>query len=203
MGTQEKAQNKAAGLRLSRLDLAALGKNTAKVILALAAVGALMPLAVVAPNLPSALAELGILFTKTPPRRRRKAIRRLQKQRLIEITEQPDGTTAITLTERGKRRVLLFNLEYLQLERPAQWDGKWRIIAFDIPEKFHAGRRALREKMRELGFYPLQKSVFVFPYSCRDEVDFIADFFGVGRYLNYIEATHIDDTKHLREHFRI
>lgn len=184
------------------IDIAALGKNTAKVILALAAAGALLSVAAVAPNLPSALMELGEIFSATPAPRRRKALRRLQERRLIEINER-NGETVITLTERGRQRVLRFNLEHLCIARPERWDKKWRIIAFDIPERLADGRRALRIKIKQLGLYPLQKSVFVHPYPCKEEIDFVADFFGVGRYLNYIEADFIDDEGYLKKYFKL
>lgn len=186
----------------SRINLKSLSRDAGKVFLALIAIGAVLSIAVIAPNAPAAIAELVELFERTPQYKRNRIFRRLQKQRLIEITEQ-NGETSITLRERGKQRVLKFNFDYLQLEKPAHWDGKWRIIAFDIPEDFAKARRALRIKMRQLGLYPLQKSVFVHPYPCRDEIDFVADFFGVGRYLNYIEATYIDDAEYLEQRFHL
>ncbi len=189
-------------LRIEHLDTKLLMKNTAKLILALVAAGPLISLAIVAPNLPAALAELGNTFKKTPRRRRQQALRRLHKQHLIEIKDKGDKTT-ISITEEGKQRIVRFNLDYLSLPRPKQWDRKWRVITFDIPEKFQQARRALRMKMKGLGFFPLQKSVFVYPHPCRDEIDFIASFFNIGKYLNYLEATHIDDENYLREYFHI
>ena len=56
-------------------------------------------------------------------------------------------------------------------------DGEWRIVIFDIPEKFKKAREALRMKLKELGFLELQKSVFIFPYECEDEINFIVEVF--------------------------
>ncbi len=190
------------GLRIDQIDLKSLAKNTGKVILVLAELGAIVSIAAVAPNLPVALAGLGEIFQKAPRPRIRKALRRLTKQRLVEIKDI-DGIATITLTERGRQRISRFNLEHMKLHRPAQWDRKWRIIIFDVPEKYHRARSALRSKIKELEFFPLQKSVFIYPFACRDEVDFIADFFSIGRYLNYIEATHIDDESFLKQHFQL
>ena len=44
---------------------------------------------------------------------------------------------------------------------PKKWDGKWRIVGFDIPEKKKTSKRSSKKKMRELGFITLQK-VFCF-----------------------------------------
>jgi len=46
-----------------------------------------------------------------------------------------------------------------------KWDGEWRIVVFDIPEKFKKIRRLLRRNLTVLGFVPWQKSVWVSPLS--------------------------------------
>ena len=50
------------------------------------------------------------------------------------------------------------------------WDGKWRIVTFDIAELDRYLRESLREKLRDLGFGMLQKSVWLTPH------DILADF---------------------------
>src|SRR3989344_4593151 len=63
--------------------------------------------------------------------------------------------------------------EWKEIKKPARWDKLWRLVIFDIPEEERTGRMALAAKLKELGFYPLQKSVFIHPYECKDEIDFI------------------------------
>ena len=48
---------------------------------------------------------------------------------------------------------------------------------FDIPERFKKQGEALRNKLRELGFAKLQESVFIYPYECEDEINFIVEVF--------------------------
>ncbi|MBI4159666.1 hypothetical protein HY504_00705 [Candidatus Wolfebacteria bacterium] len=74
---------------------------------------------------------------------------------------------------------MLYRIDEIQLKKPTIWDKKWRLIMFDIPHNKKASRDALRAKLRQLDFYPLQKSVFVTPYPCEDEIDFIGSVFGV------------------------
>jgi len=45
------------------------------------------------------------------------------------------------------------------IEQP--WDGKWRIVMFDIPEKRRAERNWLRFQLVAFDYKPLQKSVFI------------------------------------------
>ncbi len=127
----------------------------------------------------------------------------LRRKKYIDHRIEKDGTTTITLTEGGRRRALRYKLDDLSLSRPKSWDGKWRIIAFDIPEKKKAGRDALRGKMKELGLIQLQKSLWAWPYECRDEIDFIAEVFEIGHYVHYLVVESITSENFLKYKFRL
>lgn len=125
----------------------------------------------------------------------------LRRKRYISYHQEKDGSIKIVLTEEGKKRALHYNLDTISLPRQKHWDGKWRIVAFDIPEKKKAARNALREKMQSLGMVFLQKSLWVWPYDCKDEIDFIAEIFEVGRYVHYIVAESVTSEKFLKYKF--
>ncbi|KKS75320.1 MAG: hypothetical protein UV48_C0014G0003 [Candidatus Azambacteria bacterium GW2011_GWA2_42_9] len=57
--------------------------------------------------------------------------------------------------------------------------------------------------MKELGFYPMQKSVFVYPYDCKNEINFILEIFEVKPYVRYIIAKDIDITMDLKQRFKL
>lgn len=133
----------------------------------------------------------------------RATIHKLRQQELLNIQEDDNGNVILTLTDAGKKRVLRYNLDQLKIQRPKIWDGYWRIIVFDIPESSRGARDALRDKMKELGFYQLQKSVWVYPFLCKDEIDFVANFFNIGRYLLYLEVKHLENESFLRHFFRL
>jgi phenylacetic acid degradation operon negative regulatory protein len=57
-----------------------------------------------------------------------------------------------------QKRQLLLTLQ------KGKWDGKWRILIFDIEEANRAVRNTLRYQIKELGFGYLQKSVWISPY---------------------------------------
>lgn len=127
----------------------------------------------------------------------------LRRRHYLDYRQEADGTLRIEFAEDGQRRALRYKLDTLQLPRKTEWDGKWRMIAFDIPEEKKRGREALREKMRELGCIQLQKSLWVWPYDCRDEIDFIAEVFDVGPYVHYIVAESVTSEKFLRYRFHL
>ena len=69
-----------------------------------------------------------------------------------------------------------------------EWDHMWRIIIFDIPQELDISRTRFRRKLKSLGFYMLQKSVFVFPYPCEEELVDLCSRIGVGDYIDIIVA---------------
>jgi len=132
----------------------------------------------------------------------RKEIRNLYRSKAIKRQENEDGSITITLTEKGKLRALNYHLDKIKIE-DNDWDGKWRIVAFDIPEKLKGGRDALREKIKKIGFYELQKSVWVFPYNCKNEIDFIIEFFNMRKYVRFGTLDFIDNELHLKKIFKL
>ena len=128
---------------------------------------------------------------------------KLRQKKIIELKEDEGGNIRIILTEAGKKRVLFYNLDNLKIKTPKRWDGNWHIVAFDIPEKNKAARNALGNKMRELGLLPFQKSLWIFPFNCKDEVDFVSDVFDVGKYIHYIVTRQITNDELLRKRFNL
>lgn len=131
----------------------------------------------------------------------RKTFERLRRERLIAITEE-HGITKVVLTEHGKRRILQYRFEGLVIPPMKKWDGVWRMVIFDIPEHLKKGREALREKLRKLQFYPLQKSVWIHPHECRNEIDFILEFFNISTFTRIAEVCTFDGDELVKNGFR-
>lgn len=139
---------------------------------------------------------------KYDKRRFNYALKRLQDQKMITIGQKGDQTI-IEITERGKKRVLQYKLDEMKIKKPKKWDGLWRIVIFDIPEKKKIAREALRRKLKDLDFVRIQKSVFIYPYSCKNEIDFIKEIFEVRLYINLIVAKSVDGETKLKRHFKL
>ncbi len=90
------------------------------------------------------------------------------------------------LTKKGMTK--LERLGFRESIKKQKWDGWWRVVVFDITEDKRAARDALRRKLKGFGFYPLQKSVFVFPFDCQKEIMALADFFEASENIEYITA---------------
>lgn len=122
-------------------------------------------------------------------------------ERLIDYKEKADGSITMVLTEKGRRQVLRYHIETIEIKRPKRWDGIWRVVFFDVPEKRRKIRDALRHKLQELGFYEWQKSVFVFPFPCFDELNFVIEFFEARPYVRLAEMTKVTNDAELKLHF--
>jgi predicted transcriptional regulator len=85
----------------------------------------------------------------------------------------------VNLTEEGKKFAGRFQIDTLKIKKPKKWDGKWRLVIFDISELKKTHREAFRGKLKELGFQSLQKSVWIHPFDCRAEIDLLREFFGL------------------------
>ena len=132
-----------------------------------------------------------------------RTIRTFYRDRIIDYLEKDNDTVEIILTEEGRKRALKYKLNEIEIKKPARWDKKWRLVIFDIPEKKKKAREALRHKLRELSFYQLQKSVFVHPYECKDEIDFIIEVFELRPHVRLIRADYITNEAELRAKFKL
>lgn len=115
----------------------------------------------------------------------------LKRRGLIKVIKEEDDKIKIELTNSGKKRIKEFSIESIFIPKQKKWDKKWRMVIFDIPSKFNKvkfnkAREALRLKLKELGFFQLQKSVWVYPYPCEDEILFIANIFEVENYIEIL-----------------
>ncbi|OGZ42647.1 MAG: hypothetical protein A3C80_04550 [Candidatus Ryanbacteria bacterium RIFCSPHIGHO2_02_FULL_45_43] len=132
-----------------------------------------------------------------------KAIRELRKQQLIAFREKRNGCYKIILTPAGKRLSRRYHIGELTILKPKRWDGNWRMVIYDIPEKYRKARDILRDQLKLLGFYELQKSVWVYPFPCGDVVKFLIDMYEIEEYVHFVTIQHITNRKTLRKHFRI
>lgn len=129
-------------------------------------------------------------------------LRRLEKQKYIETTTTDDGSVQVRFTEKGRTRHLKYKLEdMVDSFTKKVWDGKWRLIIFDVPEKFRCGRDNFRYFLKNMKFYQLQKSVYLTPYPCQDEIEYLRQYFGLGNQVQILVADHLENDVAYRLYF--
>ncbi len=131
----------------------------------------------------------------------RKTFEDLRRARLIKCISMPDKTIKIILTEGGSKLSLQYNLDQLRIEKPQKWDRLWRFIIFDIPNSYNRERRYFRLKLKSMGFYQLQKSVWIYPYNCKKEIDFVSEYLRISPYIRIAEVKEFDGSSEAQEYF--
>ena len=130
------------------------------------------------------------------------AIVDLKRQKLIQKKKDYNGSILVSLTDKGILRAI--NYKFRRLEHKKQkWDGKWRMVAFDIPRECEKGRKALVYRLKMGGFYEMQESIFLYPYDCKNEIDAITKFFKIEKYVKFGLLDCIDDQDKIKIRFGI
>ncbi len=110
---------------------------------------------------------------------RARKIRELQRKKLISFKELGDGRVEIKLAHKGKILVREYDLENLKFKKPKKWDGRWHVYSYDIPSSKKKASDAFRYKIKQIGLFKIQKSVWVFPYDCMSEIEFLTSVFEI------------------------
>lgn len=132
--------------------------------------------------------------------RLRKILKRLYDQKTVEIIENGDKS-CIRLTEKGKIRVLSYKLEEIMIKRPPKWDGKWRIIIYDIQKEKRLLSEIFRRFLRKMEFLKLQKSVYLTPYPCDKQIEFLRQYYGLGEEVLYLVVEKLENEQAYKEYF--
>lgn len=119
-----------------------------------------------------------------------KQLYNLKRAGYVKIQRNNKNVSFFHLTPKGKLKIL----KYLHLEklRPKKWDGRWRVIIFDIPESLKKWREYLRGDLKQLGFVALQESVYITPYPVTGELDRILKEWNLRKYFRYFTVSEID-----------
>lgn len=138
---------------------------------------------------------------KIPKKKAIRVLKQLEKRQLIKIDRKNDEIY-VTVKDKNNTSILKYSLkEVLELKKKKVWRGRWFMVVFDIPEEERSKRNYLRGFLREIGFYPYNQSVYVFPYECEKEISLIKKIVEGGRYISYIIAERLENENRLKTFF--
>jgi phenylacetic acid degradation operon negative regulatory protein len=95
----------------------------------------------------------------------RAALSRLARRGVVEHSKAGRRTfyrlsrEAATVLVGGSRRIVAFTQD------AEQWDGRWTVVAFSVPEDRRETRHLLRSRLRWQGFAPLYDGLWVSPHA--------------------------------------
>lgn len=174
--------------------------KTKEAVLVVVGTGAVLSVGLVAPRVLSLLKS-----TATG----RKLANKLYRTKSVFSEMIKDGYIALDnlrrprLTTKGQTRLRMLHLGQAKYKKPKRWDGKWRILMFDIKEPRRTVRERLRSMLTRIGFVKLQNSVWVYPYDCEELILLLKTDFKLGREVLYVIADQIENDTWLKEHFSL
>ena len=173
-------------------------RNTALMAIGVAGV---IAVATVAPNMFQILGRTD-MFARLKYRSKGILVR-LKQRGEIEFVER-DGKKYVRLTDKGEK---VLDIERSRLDlvnnKPKKWDGRYRLVIFDIPEKRKKIREHLRFEMQDIGFLRIQDSVWVYPYDCEEFIALLKADMHMGKDVLYAVIEEIENDVSIRKHFNL
>jgi DNA-binding transcriptional regulator PaaX len=106
----------------------------------------------------------------------------------------------LKITQKGELTTLLARSRVQKSER---WDGKWRLIIFDIPEESRVSRNYFRRLLKDYGYKQLQASVFISPHPLNNDAVIFLKQSGLIGFIRFLKVDEIDDDSILRKSFNL
>jgi len=170
--------------------------------------GGTLALAFVAPKSVVAFKSLLSFINKNRkrelrPSELRRIFMKMKKEELVDYKEFSNGDVEIKILKNGMKKILINNFDKIQFKTSKRWDKKFYVIIFDIPNTHKKQRDFFVNKLKELNFYQLQKSVYVFLYPPQEIIDFLANILDIAPYIRILEASKIENEKEILSHFNV
>lgn len=93
----------------------------------------------------------------------------------------------------AKGLIRLFKVQEKEGDDVKEWDKKWKIVIFDIPEKRRNARNSFRASLGNLGFKLLQNSIWINPFADFDEIQDLVKKMKIEKYVILILADKISN----------
>ncbi|MDP4001365.1 MAG: CRISPR-associated endonuclease Cas2 [bacterium] len=125
----------------------------------------------------------------------------LKRKKFIAF-EYKKNKIKVILTKLGRQHLNKVAFEEIKIQ-PIKWDGRWRLLTFDIPENKRGARQTFRRKIKEIGFFHFQRSVFIFPYPCKKEIDEMANLLEIRPFVHLITCDRFPGDHNLLKKFKL
>ena len=131
----------------------------------------------------------------------KQSVYRLERAGFVKRKDGKGGV--FMLTEKGREKAMRYAIAQMSIASQKTWDKKWRLVMFDVPENKKQARRAINFALKRLGCVQYQKSVFVTPFPCEKEIDFVGECFGVRDNIRIIVASEVEKSDLLQKTFKV
>ena len=129
-----------------------------------------------------------------------RTLKRLKKSKMINFDYQGDKVI-VELSRLGKKKILKYSLEEMKIKRPVRWDKKWRLVIYDVPNSKRKSASCFGNMLISLGMHRMQKSVFICPFPCRNEIEFLREYYRVREHVWMLTVSKFEDDFVFRKFF--
>ena len=180
-----------------------------QIVLAALGIGVIIGGTLITPNFPIILGSILSLIKDFKKKdisikKINRVLQNLEKKEIIYL-ERKGEDVYVHLKDFFHPTILKYSIKAIfdLKKRDQKWQGKWYLVMFDVPEIQRNKRVYLRKFLKQIGFYPYQKSVYVFPYECEKEISLIKKIVEGGKYISYIIADKIEQEKAVKIYFQL
>lgn len=192
----------------SQADLEKL-KSLGMVALAIIGTLGVVAVAAAAPNIFKAVRAIPrfkrqLRKTNSPKKNIARTFYYLKRQNYVRLVKR-GGDYLVEITEKGKKRLEKMNFNKLKIPHRKIWDGNWWLVLADIPKDFRYQADLLRQKVKDMNFYLLQRTAWFYPFDPRGEIAFVSAYYGIDRFVTVLKASWIDpqDEMILKQYFHL
>lgn len=122
---------------------------------------------------------------------------RLCIKRLVadgQFVQDGRGRKAVLRATDALRSTITPDLDYLRLmyaqdRGAAPWDGRWRVVAFAVPESVRTARDAMRDAIVRLGGAAVQGGLYVSPNDWDGEIATVAEQLAITEHVTTLTTT--------------
>jgi len=174
--------------------------NIQKVILETVKLAGIVGVGVIAPNVLIAMKKIGFVTHS----RQIESIKR-SRDTLIEKRLLENKNGQLKITQGGKRYLFRYLSlgDNKELNKNKKWDGKWRVLIFDISETRRFDRTNIRQALISIGFMRLQDSVWIYPYSCENIISLLKAETETQGDVLYMIVEALENDESIKKHFEL
>lgn len=144
-----------------------------------------------------------LMYKVAHERARRRYYTRLAAERLTKEGYIRRNGDILSINAAGRRLLNQMVTDVHATLRKKKWDGKWRMVAFDIPERLRESRNTVRAILKRAGFAKLQHSVWIFPHECEELARLIKEDPQLSHHVLYGVLEKIGNDAELRRTFSL
>lgn len=126
-------------------------------------------------------------------------LQRLYENKLVEVVRE-NGQEVIKLSQKGQTKYLRYKMENWS-EQDKGWDGKWRVVLYDISKLKKDKQESFRRMLKQMNFWPLQKSVYLTPYRCQEAINYLREYFNIGEEVILLEVSKLENEAYYKQYF--